>query len=181
MTARSPADTGLPPIPNKRYFTIGEVGALCDVKSHVLRYWEQEFSQLKPTKRRGNRRYYQRHDIELIRLIRALLYDQGFTIAGARQQLSQGQRPLPRVESGTTETVRQWDVSQVSVDRPQPEADAADLAVLAADDPELLHPDFPAPAPNGKPAQLTDPVPPQSLGDVRRTLESILRTLEQNL
>lgn len=174
MTVRSPADTGLPPIPNKRYFTIGEVGALCDVKSHVLRYWEQEFSQLKPTKRRGNRRYYQRHDIELIRLIRALLYDQGFTIAGARQQLSQGQRPLPRVESGTTETVRQWDVSQVSVDRPQQEADAAD-------DSELLHPACPAPAPNGKPVQLTDSVPPQSLGDVRRTLESILRALEQNL
>lgn len=92
MTAQSLPESPLPPIPNKRYFTIGEVGGLCDVKSHVLRYWEQEFTQLKPTKRRGNRRYYQRHDIELIRLIRTLLYEQGFTIAGARQQLAQAQK-----------------------------------------------------------------------------------------
>ena len=92
MTAQPPLESPLAPIPNKRYFTIGEVGGLCDVKSHVLRYWEQEFTQLKPTKRRGNRRYYQRHDIELIRLIRTLLYDQGFTIAGARQQLVQAQK-----------------------------------------------------------------------------------------
>lgn len=77
----------LPPIPSKRYFTIGEVSELCGVKPHVLRYWEQEFSQLKPVKRRGNRRYYQRHDVMLIREIRALLYEQGFTIGGARQQL----------------------------------------------------------------------------------------------
>ncbi len=77
----------LPPIPAKRYFTIGEVSALCDVKPHVLRYWEQEFPQLKPTKRRGNRRYYQRQDIIMIRQIRALLYEQGFTIGGARLQL----------------------------------------------------------------------------------------------
>ena len=78
----------LPPIPPKRYFTIGEVGDLCDVKPHVLRYWEQEFPQLKPVKRRGNRRYYQRHDVILIRQIRSLLYEQGFTIGGARQRLS---------------------------------------------------------------------------------------------
>jgi DNA-binding transcriptional MerR regulator len=78
----------LPAIPGKRYFTIGEVSDLCGVKPHVLRYWEQEFSQLKPVKRRGNRRYYQRHDVLMIRQIRALLYDQGFTIGGARQQLS---------------------------------------------------------------------------------------------
>ncbi len=77
----------LPPIPGKRYFTIGEVSELCGVKPHVLRYWEQEFSQLKPVKRRGNRRYYQRHDVVLIREIRGLLYEQGFTIGGARQQL----------------------------------------------------------------------------------------------
>jgi DNA-binding transcriptional MerR regulator len=75
-------------IPNKRYFTIGEVSDLCEVKPHVLRYWEQEFPQLKPVKRRGNRRYYQRHDVILIRQIRSLLYDQGYTIGGARQQLS---------------------------------------------------------------------------------------------
>ncbi len=78
----------LPPIPAKRYFTIGEVSDLCQVKPHVLRYWEQEFPQLKPVKRRGNRRYYQRHDVIMIRQIRSLLYEQGFTIGGARQQLS---------------------------------------------------------------------------------------------
>ena len=78
----------LPPIPGKRYFTIGEVSELCGVKPHVLRYWEQEFPQLKPMKRRGNRRYYQRQDVLIIRQIRNLLYDQGFTIGGARQQLT---------------------------------------------------------------------------------------------
>lgn len=78
----------LPSIPSKRYFTIGEVSDLCGVKPHVLRYWEQEFTQLKPIKRRGNRRYYQHHEVLLIRRIRNLLYDQGFTISGARQQLS---------------------------------------------------------------------------------------------
>ena len=78
----------LPPIPGKRYFTIGEVSDLCDVKPHVLRYWEQEFPMLSPVKRRGNRRYYQRQDVLLIRQIRSLLYDQGFTIGGARQRLA---------------------------------------------------------------------------------------------
>ncbi|MDO3386988.1 MerR family transcriptional regulator [Gilvimarinus sp. SDUM040013] len=78
----------LPVIPGKRYFTIGEVSDLCAVKPHVLRYWEQEFPQLKPVKRRGNRRYYQRQDVLTIRQIRSLLYDQGFTIGGARQQMS---------------------------------------------------------------------------------------------
>jgi DNA-binding transcriptional MerR regulator len=77
----------LPAIPGKRYFTIGEVSELCAVKPHVLRYWEQEFPQLKPVKRRGNRRYYQRQDVLVIRQIRALLYDQGFTIGGARNRL----------------------------------------------------------------------------------------------
>lgn len=77
----------LPPIPSKRYFTIGEVSELCGVKPHVLRYWEQEFSQLKPVKRRGNRRYYQHHEVMLIRRIRELLYGQGFTISGARNRL----------------------------------------------------------------------------------------------
>src|SRR5438105_10715353 len=79
----------LPPIPGKRYFTIGEVSDLCAVKPHVLRYWEQEFPQLKPIKRRGNRRYYQIQDVLLVRQIRMLLYEQGFTIEGARGQLSQ--------------------------------------------------------------------------------------------
>jgi DNA-binding transcriptional MerR regulator len=83
-----PADNlELPPIPSKRYFTIGEVSELCAVKPHVLRYWEQEFPQLKPVKRRGNRRYYQRHDVVLIRQIRSLLYVEGFTISGARNKL----------------------------------------------------------------------------------------------
>ncbi|MDH3326420.1 MAG: MerR family transcriptional regulator [Gammaproteobacteria bacterium] len=77
----------LPPIPGKTYFSIGEVSDLCAVKPHVLRYWEQEFPQLKPSKRRGNRRYYQQHDVLMIREIRDLLYDQGFTIGGARQKL----------------------------------------------------------------------------------------------
>jgi DNA-binding transcriptional MerR regulator len=86
----------LPEIPSKRYFTIGEVSELCDVKPHVLRYWEQEFPQLKPVKRRGNRRYYQRQDVMIIRNIRSLLYEQGYTIGGARLQL--------------TETVRQPDL-----------------------------------------------------------------------
>ena len=79
----------LPPIPAKRYFTIGEVSDLCGVKPHVLRYWEQEFSQLRPMKRRGNRRYYQHHEVLMIRRIRDLLYDQGFTISGARNKLQE--------------------------------------------------------------------------------------------
>ncbi len=84
-------DGDFPPIPSKRYFTIGEVSELCAVKPHVLRYWEQEFPQLRPVKRRGNRRYYQRGDVILIRRIRALLYDEGFTIGGARQKLDSGE------------------------------------------------------------------------------------------
>ncbi|SRR6266581_4904271 len=80
----------LPPIPAKRYFTIGEVSELCGVKAHVLRYWEQEFTQLKPVKRRGNRRYYQHHEVLLVRRIRELLYDEGFTISGARNRLEGG-------------------------------------------------------------------------------------------
>jgi DNA-binding transcriptional MerR regulator len=81
--------TQLPPIPAKRYFTIGEVADLCGVKPHVLRYWEQEFTQLRPVKRRGNRRYYQHHEVLMIRRIRDLLYDQGFTISGARNRLQE--------------------------------------------------------------------------------------------
>ena len=81
-------DSQLPTIPSKRYFTISEASNLCDVEAHVLRYWEQEFSQLSPIKRRGNRRYYQRHDVMLIRHIKELLYDNGYTIKGAKQKLS---------------------------------------------------------------------------------------------
>ncbi len=89
QNSSSKRKTQLPPIPAKRYFTIGEVSELCGVKPHVLRYWEQEFTQLKPVKRRGNRRYYQHHEVLLIRRIRELLYEQGFTISGARARLDQ--------------------------------------------------------------------------------------------
>jgi DNA-binding transcriptional MerR regulator len=88
-TGHSHPKLSLPSIPAKRYFTIGEVSDLCGVKPHVLRYWEQEFTQLKPVKRRGNRRYYQHHEVLLIRRIRDLLYDQGFTISGARHRLDE--------------------------------------------------------------------------------------------
>jgi DNA-binding transcriptional MerR regulator len=102
--------TDLPPIPAKRYFTIGEVSELCGVKPHVLRYWEQEFTQLKPVKRRGNRRYYQHHEVLLIRRIRELLYEDGFTISGARNRLDVGvasardaAREAPRSEAPAAE------------------------------------------------------------------------------
>ncbi|HET7061074.1 MAG TPA: MerR family transcriptional regulator [Nitrosospira sp.] len=90
MESTTASNATLPPIPAKRYFTIGEVSELCGVKPHVLRYWEQEFTQLKPVKRRGNRRYYQHHEVLLVRRIRDLLYEQGFTIHGARSRLDQG-------------------------------------------------------------------------------------------
>ena len=100
----------LPPIPAKRYFTIGEVSELCGVKPHVLRYWEQEFTQLKPVKRRGNRRYYQHHEVLLIRRIRELLYEDGFTISGARNRLDDGvalareaAREAPRRDTAASE------------------------------------------------------------------------------
>ncbi|NQW58270.1 MAG: MerR family transcriptional regulator [Polynucleobacter sp.] len=89
VEAKSVLRINLPPIPAKRYFTIGEVGDLCAVKPHVLRYWEQEFNQLKPQKRRGNRRYYQHHEVVLIRRIRDLLYNDGFTIHGAKNRLEE--------------------------------------------------------------------------------------------
>jgi len=90
LRPKTSAGDELPPIPAKRYFTIGEVSELCGVKPHVLRYWEQEFNQLKPVKRRGNRRYYQHHEVLLVRRIRELLYNQGFTISGARNRLDEG-------------------------------------------------------------------------------------------
>jgi DNA-binding transcriptional MerR regulator len=95
----SSAKMQLPPIPAKRYFTIGEVSDLCGVKPHVLRYWEQEFTQLKPVKRRGNRRYYQHHEVLLIRKIRELLYEQGFTISGARNRLDGAEEKVEIVET----------------------------------------------------------------------------------
>ena len=95
-------EKALPSIPAKRYFTIGEVSELCGVKPYVLRYWEQEFTQLKPMKRRGNRRYYQHHEVLLIRRIRDLLYEQGFTISGARNQLTEGAAASREAASGVT-------------------------------------------------------------------------------
>jgi DNA-binding transcriptional MerR regulator len=96
----------LPPIPAKRYFTIGEVSELCGVKPHVLRYWEQEFTQLKPVKRRGNRRYYQHHEVLLIRRIRELLYEEGFTISGARNRLDSSNAHDDKPEPATARESR---------------------------------------------------------------------------
>ncbi len=96
-----PVRSELPPIPAKRYFTIGEVSELCAVKAHVLRYWEQEFTQLRPVKRRGNRRYYQHHEVLLIRRIRELLYEEGFTISGARQRLEHDNDVTPVAVTAT--------------------------------------------------------------------------------
>jgi len=105
MPDHSRVKAELPPIPAKRYFTIGEVSDLCAVKPHVLRYWEQEFTQLKPVKRRGNRRYYQHHEVLLIRRIRDLLYEQGFTINGARHRLeSDIAAPAPVAAAGSSAT-----------------------------------------------------------------------------
>ena len=112
MTMLDPSAIELPPIPAKRYFTIGEVSNLCEVKPHVLRYWEQEFSQLKPVKRRGNRRYYQRHEIELIRKIRYLLYLEGYTIGGARNQLQTEHRQTGH-EQSSTNGERRWLIEEL--------------------------------------------------------------------
>jgi DNA-binding transcriptional MerR regulator len=151
-------DTALPAIPAKRYFTIGEVSELCGVKAYVLRYWEQEFTQLRPMKRRGNRRYYQHHEVLLIRRIRALLYEQGFTINGARNRLADAQ-----------------------------EMRALRASAMAAEDSlepgEALPPDAaePPPAPlaaNGKvqgqalSAVLTDPMLRSELESIRRLLDA---------
>jgi DNA-binding transcriptional MerR regulator len=107
-----PARSELPPIPAKRYFTIGEVSELCAVKPHVLRYWEQEFTQLRPVKRRGNRRYYQHHEVLLIRRIRELLYEEGFTISGARQRLEHdAENPSPAAAG--TEPAAAFDAARV--------------------------------------------------------------------
>jgi DNA-binding transcriptional MerR regulator len=125
----------LPPIPAKRYFTIGEVGDLCGVKPHVLRYWEQEFTQLRPMKRRGNRRYYQHHEVLMIRRIRDLLYDQGFTISGARnkmQELLQGERDKKRNGEVMLEGLDVLEVNEADMDEfedSQP-IDAADYEMV---------------------------------------------------
>lgn len=105
--------SALPPIPAKRYFTIGEVSELCGVKPHVLRYWEQEFTQLKPVKRRGNRRYYQHHEVMLVRRIRELLYEQGFTISGARNRLASESGGHVDEHDGGTEQLNELDWAAV--------------------------------------------------------------------
>jgi DNA-binding transcriptional MerR regulator len=125
MTAANQKGEGrvvLPPIPAKRYFTIGEVSDLCGVKPHVLRYWEQEFTQLRPMKRRGNRRYYQHHEVLLIRRIRELLYEHGFTISGARNRLAESVQTGRRKEAELTQPIdlaleiRQSDVDAIRTD-----------------------------------------------------------------
>ena len=123
----------LPPIPAKRYFTIGEVAELCGVKPHVLRYWEQEFTQLKPVKRRGNRRYYQHHEVLLIRRIRELLYEQGFTISGARNRLDgpDGDDFKPDAESSSVQSAK---VATLSSDN-----NAFDFASVKAELLEILN------------------------------------------
>jgi DNA-binding transcriptional MerR regulator len=137
-----PVKTPLPEIPAKRYFTIGEVSELCGVKPYVLRYWEQEFSQLKPMKRRGNRRYYQHHEVLLIRRIRDLLYEQGFTINGARNRLAD--------ESPRGAALR---AAAQSLAAGQPALEPADVATAAAAE-EL--PEFPLSAVEGGYADLLD-------------------------
>src|SRR6478752_158485 len=112
----------LPAIPAKRYFTIGEVSELCGVKPHVLRYWEQEFTQLKPVKRRGNRRYYQHHEVLLIRRIRELLYEEGFTISGARNRLDTARLDSVRMENGHA----------AAEEKPEPPVRTARLTAVAS-------------------------------------------------
>jgi DNA-binding transcriptional MerR regulator len=134
----------LPPIPVKRYFTIGEVGELCGVKPHVLRYWEQEFTQLRPMKRRGNRRYYQHHEVLMIRRIRDLLYDQGFTISGARnklQELVQGERDRRKAGMVPLEGMEAVEIDQDEFDAAVHEEDetGSGNAVRTIDPSQLLH------------------------------------------
>lgn len=126
----------LPPIPAKRYFTIGEVSELCGVKPHVLRYWEQEFTQLKPVKRRGNRRYYQHHEVLLIRRIRELLYEQGFTISGARNRLDEsGGNALSREVESSAGLAVNAQLPAASVDVAAP---GVDLIALRSELREVL-------------------------------------------
>ena len=135
--------TTLPAIPAKRYFTIGEVGELCEVKPHVLRYWEQEFTQLRPMKRRGNRRYYQHHEVLMIRRIRDLLYEQGFTISGARNKLQEwvqaerGARSAASVSSSAYSALGMADEDMLA-DEATPPSDNVDSSAIAG--PADLHP-----------------------------------------
>ena len=132
-------EKALPSIPAKRYFTIGEVSDLCGVKPYVLRYWEQEFTQLKPMKRRGNRRYYQHHEVLLIRRIRELLYEQGFTISGARNRLTETgpARSAPAMPDGDTDVDLLDLDQQIEATAFAPEPQAAALPALDVDNPTL--------------------------------------------
>ena len=121
VSHKEPGQEPLPAIPAMRYFTIGEVSELCGVKPHVLRYWEQEFSQLRPVKRRGNRRYYQHHEVLLVRRIRELLYSQGFTISGARNRLDDAVEPAADPAALTPEKLRVELLSIVEMLRREPE------------------------------------------------------------
>jgi DNA-binding transcriptional MerR regulator len=127
-------EKSLPPIPAKRYFTIGEVSELCGVKPYVLRYWEQEFTQLKPMKRRGNRRYYQHHEVLLIRRIRELLYEQGFTISGARNRLADAGAHRANAQAARAEAVEHVEPAM------PPRHDRRATDVLARDEPEAESP-----------------------------------------
>ncbi|MDZ4186587.1 MAG: MerR family transcriptional regulator [Hydrogenophaga sp.] len=149
----------LPAIPAKRYFTIGEVGELCGVKPHVLRYWEQEFTQLRPMKRRGNRRYYQHHEVLMIRRIRELLYDQGFTISGARNKLQEiAQTERDRFHQGGYQAI---DVAELDSDMAGP------IRVKAMH--ETTMPE--------RSLDMADQEPPSLLDDVRRELLEIRELL----
>ncbi len=156
-------EKNLPTIPAKRYFTIGEVGDLCGVKPHVLRYWEQEFTQLRPMKRRGNRRYYQHHEVLMIRRIRELLYDQGFTISGARnrlQELAQLERESRRADGDGADEVIELDANSFD-----------DLSAV----PEALV-SAPAPAPASALAPVSSAAG-NAIGSVRRELLEIRNLL----
>lgn len=161
-------EMALPPIPVKRYFTIGEVAELCGVKPHVLRYWEQEFTQLRPMKRRGNRRYYQHHEVLMIRRIRDLLYDQGFTISGARNKLQ---------EMAQAERERRRSAEQgAGADDAAPAIEAGDegLEDMAAGAQEMP---VSAQQVNADPAWMLDA---GSLGQLRRELHEIRSLLAEN-
>ncbi len=149
------SNASLPSIPAKRYFTIGEVSELCAVKPHVLRYWEQEFTQLRPMKRRGNRRYYQHHEVLLVRRIRELLYDQGFTISGARNRLGDSLAAPARGKEATVSDAQ--DLSDQVV-----EVSAADLREAVKDLREALE-------------ALTEPLPGANVGANSRALASRLQ------
>ena len=162
--------SGVSPIPAKRYFTIGEVAELCGVKPHVLRYWEQEFTQLRPMKRRGNRRYYQHHEVLMIRRIRDLLYDQGFTISGARnkmQEILQVEREHKRGQGVALSDVSLQDEEGLIDD------DALDEALATEDRNDVLD------VPGSPSLHLNSPSSAQAWGAVRRELLEIRELLAE--